>query len=77
MPGILNQEVQLTVGDSTLTLSIRDYWFENTVELDFSNTQPSADLTIFIPEVKSNSQVGTGVDENTTGLGILKIRTTF
>jgi hypothetical protein len=77
MPGILNQEVQLTVGDSTLTLSIRDYWFENTLELDFSNTQPSADLTIFIPEVKSNSQVGTGVDENTTGLGILKIRTTF
>jgi len=77
MPGILGQEVQVTVGDSTVILSIQDFLSEKTLEIEFSNTEPADELKILIPEVKSNSEVGTGVDENTTGLGILRMKIAF
>ena len=77
MPGILGQEVQVTVGDSTVILSIQDFLSEKTLEIEFSNTEPADELKILIPEVKSSLEVGAGVDENTTGLGLLRMKIAF
>jgi hypothetical protein len=58
-------------------LSIQDFLSEKTLEIVFSNTEPADELKILIPEVKSSLEVGAGVDENTTGLGLLRMKIAF
>jgi hypothetical protein len=72
MPGILDQEVQVTIGDSTVILSIKDVYKIAELELTFNNTEPADEIKITIPEVQSNAALG-GVTERLIGLGIGEI----
>jgi len=73
LPGIYNQEVTVTLGDSTLTLLIQDSYNINSLEFQFQNTVPADEIVISIPEVKSNLEAGVGEDDSRIGLGIGRI----
>ena len=68
MPGILEQEVLMTLGDSTVVLSIQDIYNIAELQLSFANTEPADEITISIPEVQSNADLG-GTGERLIGLG--------
>jgi hypothetical protein len=72
MPGILDQEVQVTVGDSTVILSIQDVYNIAELELSFANSEPADEIKITIPEVQSNADLG-GVTDRFIGLGLPRI----
>jgi hypothetical protein len=72
MPGILDQEVQVTVGDSTVILSIQDGYNIAELELTFANSEPADEIKITIPKVQSNADLG-GVTDRFIGLGLSRI----
>lgn len=73
LPGIYNQEVTVTLGDSTLTLLIQDSYNINSLEFQFQNTVPADEIVISIPDVKSNLEAGVGDEDRRIGLGIGRI----
>lgn len=73
LPGIFEQDVQVTLGDSTVLLKIQEVFALNQLELQFANSLPANEIQILIPEVKSNAEAGFGTSTLKLGLGISKI----
>jgi hypothetical protein len=72
MPGILDQDVQVTVGDSTVIVSIVDVYNIAEQELTFANSEPADQIKTTITRGEVKCRFGWN-GERFIGLGLARV----
>lgn len=63
MPELQGQDVEIQLGDSSLTLKIQEIFSVTEIELQFLNTQPSSTIEIRIPGAFGTKVMGLGIKD--------------